>query len=76
LTRWSTGLDCLRAKADLLLKYELYFNLLYDKMKEYIIELWFTYNMDEKGFIIRVEGRLKRVFTKEVWVKGGCRAAL
>jgi hypothetical protein len=76
LTRWSTGLDRPRAKADSLLKYELYFNLLHDKMKEHTIEPRFTYNMDEKGFMIGVEGRSKRVFTKEVWVKGGCRAAL
>jgi hypothetical protein len=35
-------------------------------MKEHEIEPRFTYNMDEKGFMIRVEGRLKRVFAKEV----------
>jgi hypothetical protein len=35
-------------------------------MKEHKIEPQFTYNIDKKGFIIRVEGRLKRVFAKEV----------
>jgi hypothetical protein len=45
-------------------------------MKEHEVQPQFTYNMDEKGFMIGVEGRSKRVFSKEVWVKGGCRAAL
>jgi hypothetical protein len=32
--------------------------------------------MDEKGFMIGVEGRLKRIFSKAVWEKGGGRAAI
>jgi hypothetical protein len=45
-------------------------------MKEYEVEPRFTYNMDEKGFIIGVEGRSKRIFSKSVWMKGGCKAAI
>jgi hypothetical protein len=32
--------------------------------------------MDEKGFMIGVEGRSKRIFSKAVWEKGGGRAAI
>jgi hypothetical protein len=74
LTRWTTGLDRLRQQADSLIKYESYFDLLYNKMKEHGVEPQFTYNTDEKGFMVRVEGRLKRVFSKQVWEKGGRKA--
>jgi hypothetical protein len=74
LARWTTGLDRPRHQADSLIKYESYFDLLHNKMKEHGVEPRFTYNMDEKGFMIGVEGRSKRVFSKQVWVKGGCRA--
>jgi hypothetical protein len=32
--------------------------------------------MNEKGFMLRVEGKTKRWFSKEEWVKGGKRAAI
>ena len=32
--------------------------------------------MDEKGFLISVQNKLKRVFSKPVWVKEGARAAI
>jgi hypothetical protein len=76
ISRWSAGLDQPRHAADNLGKFNLYFDLLHDKMREYNVEPRFSYNMDEKGFMIGVEGRSKRVFDKEAWVKGGCRAAL
>jgi hypothetical protein len=66
ITRWSSGLDRPRHQADSLPKYNKYFDLLHDKMKEYEVEPRFTYNMDKKGFIIRVEGRSKRIFSKSV----------
>jgi hypothetical protein len=76
ITRWSSGLDRPRHQAHSLPKYNKYFDLLHDKMKEYEVEPRFTYNMDEKGFIIGVEGRSKRIFSKSVWMKGGCKAAI
>jgi hypothetical protein len=75
-TRWQKGLDRQRHQADSLGKYDLYFNLLHPKMEEHEVEPRFTYNMDEKGFMIGVEGRSKRIFSKGVWVKGGCKAAV
>jgi hypothetical protein len=76
ISRWSSGLDRPRRHADNLSKFNLYFNLLHDKMEEYDVEPQYSYNMDEKGFAIGVENKSKRVFDKEAWVKGGCRAAI
>lgn len=67
ISKWTSGIDALRHKVDSKPKYKLYFNLLYGKMKEYKILPCNTYNMDEKGFMIGVTGRSKRVFTKRQW---------
>jgi hypothetical protein len=53
LSKWSTGMDSNRHKADSYEKYKLYFNLLHSKMQEYEVEAENVYNMDEKGFMIR-----------------------
>jgi hypothetical protein len=42
-------------------------------MKDYGIEQRLTFNMDEKGFMIGVQSKSKRVFSKVVWVKDGVR---
>jgi hypothetical protein len=48
-------------------KYKYYFTLLHSKIEEYNILAKNTYNIDKKGFIIRVIGRNKRVFSKELY---------
>ena len=53
-----------RHKADSGAKYSKYFELLHQKMTEYNLQPENTYNMDEKGFMIGVTGRSKRVFDK------------
>jgi hypothetical protein len=45
-------------------------------MKEYRIEKRLTFNMDEKGSMIGVQSKSKRVFSKVVWVKDGARAPI
>jgi hypothetical protein len=65
-----------RHKADLVAKYSLYFDLLHDKMKEYDVLPGQIYNMDEKGFMISVTGRLKRVFDKGLYGQKGVTAAV
>ncbi|KAF1931648.1 uncharacterized protein M421DRAFT_417415, partial [Didymella exigua CBS 183.55] len=45
-------------------KYSLYFKLLHNKIAEYNTQPKNIYNIDEKGFIIGVSGRSKRVFKK------------
>jgi hypothetical protein len=74
ISRWSTGIDSVRHQADSGYKYKLYFDLLHHKIEEYEIEQSNTYNMDEKGFMIGVLGRSKRVFSKNSWVKKSVRA--
>jgi hypothetical protein len=65
--KWSAGLDRDRYQADSYYKYDLYFQLLHGKMREYNVEPRNTYNMDEKGFAIGITKRTKRVFSKAVW---------
>jgi hypothetical protein len=57
-------MDRNRNKANSEHKYSLYFNLLEWKLSKYSVLLENTYNIDEKGFIIRKTGRSKRVFSR------------
>jgi hypothetical protein len=59
-------MDRSRHKAVSKLKYDKYFGLLHGKMEEYNVQPHNTYNIDEKGFIMGVTGRSKRVFSKDV----------
>ncbi len=63
-SKWTTGMDRVRHKADSKYKYSLYFDLLHQKMLEYEVEPENVYNMDEKGFLLGITGRSKRVFSK------------
>ena len=69
ITAWTTPMDSDRHKADSGEKYQLYFNLLHQKMAEYDLQPEQTYNMDEKGFAIGVTGRSKRIFDKVLYGK-------
>ena len=66
ISRWTTGMDSNRHNANLEDKYRLYFNYLHSKIDQYQIEPRHTYNMDEKGFLIRIIGRSKRIFSKRI----------
>jgi transcriptional regulator with XRE-family HTH domain len=76
ISKWTTRIDRNRHQADSETKYRLYFDLLHSKMREYDILPCHIYNMDEKGFLIRVTGRIKRVFTRRQWDKKEVRASL
>ncbi|KAH4914299.1 hypothetical protein HBI79_242250 [Parastagonospora nodorum] len=76
ISKWATGLDRTRVSADSEVKYRLYFELLHGKMEEYNIEPGNTYNMDEKGFLIGLIGRSKRIFSQRQWEKKEVRAPL
>lgn len=69
ITAWTTPMETSRHEADSSDKYRLYFDLLHGKMVEHDIQPENTYNMDEKGFMIGVVGRTKRVFDKVLWGK-------
>jgi hypothetical protein len=53
-TRYATGIDCLRTRADSAFKYSLYFGIVARKIKEYGIKPQYIYNIDEKGFLIKI----------------------
>ncbi|KAF7568794.1 hypothetical protein PtrM4_134070 [Pyrenophora tritici-repentis] len=76
ISRWAPTLDRVRHQADSIDKYDSYFDILHQKMEEHKIERRLTFNMDEKGFLIGVQNKSKRVFSKPVWVQDGARAAI
>ena len=61
------AIDNSRHKANLGKKYSLYFDLLREKIKHYNVKARYTYNMDKKGFMLRVIDRLKRIFSKALY---------
>jgi hypothetical protein len=52
------------------LKYNLYFELLRNKIGQYNLEPCNTYNTDEKGFLLGVVTRSKRVFSWRLYEEG------
>ncbi|KAF1972591.1 hypothetical protein BU23DRAFT_590084 [Bimuria novae-zelandiae CBS 107.79] len=64
----SKVIDAVRHHANSYLKYRLYFDLLHEKMAQYNIQACNTYNMDEKGFLIGILGRSKRIFNQREFV--------
>jgi len=76
VSRWTTAIDANRHKANSKEKYKAYFKLLYSKIEKYSIELRHTYNMDEKGFMLGVLGRSKRVFSRRSYKKKEVTTAL
>lgn len=76
ISHWVTGMDRDRHKADSGAKYSLYFDLLHSKIKEQNVEPRYIYNMDEKGLLIGVTSRSKRVFSRRMWDKKEVRASI
>jgi hypothetical protein len=76
ISKWTTGIDNSRHKADLGKKYSLYFDLLREKIDQYHVEARHMYNMDEKGFLLGVVGRSKRIFSKASYEDGKRRSTI
>jgi hypothetical protein len=74
ISRWATGIDRSRHQADSGLKYKLYFDLLIDKISQYNVEPRHIYNIDEKGFMLGVLTRSKRVFSRRLYEEGKIKA--
>jgi hypothetical protein len=74
ISRWVTGIDRARHRADSLLKYTLYFSLLHEKISKYDVEAGNIYNMDEKGFLLGILIRSKRVFSRRLYEEGKIKA--
>jgi hypothetical protein len=64
ISKWASAMDRTRHLADSESKYRLYFELLSQKITQYNLEARDIYNMDEKGFLLGVVGRSKRIFSK------------
>ncbi|EED17213.1 conserved hypothetical protein [Talaromyces stipitatus ATCC 10500] len=71
ISRYSTGLDSDRKKADSAYKYALYFELIGRKIQQYNLGPEQIYNMDEKGFMLGVSTKRKRIFTRRKYEQGG-----
>jgi hypothetical protein len=69
ISKWTTAMDRTRHLADSESKYRLYFELLHQKITQYKLEARDIYNMDEKGFLIGIVGRSKRIFSKRIFSK-------
>ena len=63
ILKWIIGLDRNRSRADSAFKYLLYFELLRKKIEQYKVEPRYIYNMDEKGFLVGILSKIKRVFS-------------
>jgi hypothetical protein len=74
ISRWATGIDRSRHQADSHSKYSFYFELLRSKLSQYDIEPANTYNMDEKGFMLGILTRSKRVFSRRLYEEGKIKA--
>ncbi|SMR55941.1 unnamed protein product [Zymoseptoria tritici ST99CH_3D1] len=61
-------LDKNRKQADSVHQYQSYYDLLEEKLKKYNIKTCNTYNMDEKGFMVGMLQKSRRIFTKEHWM--------
>jgi hypothetical protein len=70
-----TTMDHNRHRADSERKYKLYFELLRDKLDQYRVEPRHIYNMDEKGFMIGLQSRSKRIFSRAS-LESGIRGSL
>jgi hypothetical protein len=69
-------MDADRYRADSVKKYELYYELLQEKIAKYELKPEQIYNMDKKGFILGHLGRSKRVFNRDSWVAKSIKAPL
>jgi hypothetical protein len=76
ISKWTTGMDNSCHKADSGRKYSLYFDFLRDKIDQYQVEARHIYNMDEKGFMLGVVGRSKRIFSKPLYEDGKRRGTI
>jgi len=69
-------MDSNRHNADLEVKYSLYFSLLQQKINQYSIKSRYTYNIDEKGFLLGITTRSKRIFSRQEYERKAVRQAI
>ena len=69
-------MDSNRHNADLEAKYSLYFSLLQQKINQYSIKSRHIYNIDEKGFLLGITTRSKRIFSRQEYERKAVRQAI
>jgi hypothetical protein len=69
-------MDSVRHNANSIVKYGLYFDLLQHKVAKYDIQPSEMYNIDKKGFAIRVISRSRRIFSREAYERRRVSSAL
>jgi hypothetical protein len=76
ISTYITAINAARKQADSAYKYTLNFKLLSQKLQEY--ELWpeDIYNIDKKGFLIRMLVKGLRIFLKQKYITGGLKQHL
>jgi hypothetical protein len=70
ILKWTTAIDNNRHKADSGKKHSIHSDLLRDKIDQYHVEARHISNMDEKGFMLGVVGRLKRISSRALYEDG------
>jgi hypothetical protein len=73
---YTTAMDSNRKRADSAYKYSRYFDLLARKLDKYNVEPGNIYNMDEKGFLIRMLLKGLRIFSKRKYKQGNFKQRL
>jgi hypothetical protein len=66
-SKWTVGMDRNRVKADNRGSYCHYFEPLHANIRQYNVEPRHIYNMDEKGFLVGITSRQRRVFSRHLW---------
>jgi hypothetical protein len=74
-SRYLDSLDLNRHEADSAASFERYFSVVVQKMQEYNILPENSYNTDEKGFLLGMITKAKRVFPKDLKTSGKLPAA-
>ncbi len=67
MSRYLTGLAAARKKVDSVDEYRLWFDLVAKKTAQYEVQPHNVYSMDEKGFLIGMLSKVKRIFTKQAY---------
>jgi hypothetical protein len=73
---YTTAMDSNRKRADSAYRYSRYFDLLAQKLDKYNVDPGNIYNMDEKGFLIRMLSKGLRIFSKRKYKQGNFKQRL
>jgi len=74
-SKYLAPIDLARKKADSYYSYSKYFELVKEKIQQYKVQPKNMYNMDEKGFLLGVCQKTKRVFNRQLHEQGYLKGA-